>query len=281
MVWRLSTVGACGSLGRSANAQVGVFLAYTSAKGMAFIDRALCLPRAWTSDRSRCAAAGVPAGTAFATKVALATQMLARAFTAGVPARGVPARGVVADCLYGRVHPLRRWLEAQGRPHVLGVMPGQVVTHDGRPQRATALVGSVPSEAWVRRSAGTGSQGERVHEWACVPLTEAAPAGMGRWLLVRRTLRDPTDLAYVRAYGPAETAPEELVRIAGRRWSVEEGFAQAKGEVGLDQYEVRRWTAGHRHITLCLLAQAYLASVCAQAQTISAGAASKGGRSGP
>jgi SRSO17 transposase len=266
----------CGSLGRSANAQVGVFLAYTSAKGVAFIDRALYLPRTWTSDRARCAAAGVPTGTAFATKVSLAQRLLARAFAAGVP-----ARWVVADCLYGRVHQLRRWLERQGRPHVLGVMPGQVVTHDGRPQRATALVASLPPEAWVPCSAGSGSQGERVHDWACVRLSEEAPAGMGRWLLVRRTPRDPTALAYFRAYGPRQTTPEDLVRIAGRRWSVEEGFAQAKGEVGLDQYEVRRWTAWHRHITLCLLAQAYLAVVCAQARADPGGAAPKGGCSGP
>jgi SRSO17 transposase len=266
----------CGSLGRSANAQVGVFLAYTSAKGVAFIDRALYLPRVWTSDHARCAAAGVPAGTTFATKVSLAKQMLARAFSAGVP-----ARWVVADCLYGRVHHLRRWLEAQGRPHVLGVMPGQVVTYDGRPQRAKVLAASLPPAAWVPRSAGWGSQGERVHDWACVPLSEAAPVGMGRWLLVRRTPRDPTDLAYFRAYGPAATPPEELVRVAGRRWSVEEGFAQAKGEVGLDHYEVRRWTAWHRHITLCLLAQAYLAGVCGQARETPISAASKGGRSGP
>jgi SRSO17 transposase len=266
----------CGSMGRSANAQVGVFLAYTSDKGVAFIDRALYLSRAWTKDGARCAAAGVPGDTAFATKVSLAQRMLARAFAAGVP-----ARWVVADCLYGRVHHLRRWLEAQGQPHVLGVMPGQVVVHDGRPQRATALVASLPAEVWVPRSAGPGSQGERVHDWACVPLTEEAPAGMGRWLLVRRTPRDPTDLAYFRAYGPAETTPEELVRIAGRRWSVEEGFAQAKGEVGLDQYEVRRWTAWYRHITLCLLAHAYLAAVCAQARETTAAVASKGGPRAP
>ena len=100
---------------------------------------------------------------------------------------------------------------------------------------------------------------------------------MGRWLLVRRTLRDPTDLAYFRAYGPAATPPEELVRIAGRRWSIEEGFAQAKGEVGLDHYEVRRWTAWYRHITLCLLAQAYLAVVRAHAQERQERARPKGG----
>ena len=265
----------CGSMGRSANAQVGVFLAYTSDKGLAFIDRELYLPRAWTKDRMRCAAAGVPAGVGFATKAALAQQLLARALTAGVP-----ARWVVADCLYGRVHHLRRWLEAQGQAHVLGIMPGQVVAQDGQSQRARVLVAHLPADAWVRRSAGTGSQGERVHDWACVPLSEEAPEGMGRWLLVRRTLHNPTELAYFRAYGPRDTTAEEVVQIAGRRWSIEEGFAQAKGEVGLDHYEVRRWTAWYRHITLCLLAQAYLAVVRVAAQEHPARADQKGGLRG-
>jgi SRSO17 transposase len=262
----------CGSLGRSANAQVGVFLAYTSSTGVAFIDRALYLPRCWTADRARCAAAGVPAGTGFATKVSLAQQMLARAFAAGVP-----ARWIVADCLYGRVHHLRRWLEAQGRAHVLGVMPGQVVTYEGRSQRAKVVAASLPAETWVRRSAGAGSQGERVHDWACVPLSEAAPEGMGRWLLVRRSLQDSTDLAYFRAYGPAGAPPDALVQIAGRRWAIEEGIAQAKGEVGLDHYEVRRWTAWYRHVTLCLLVHAYLSAVRVQAQERQSGRAQKGG----
>lgn len=100
---------------------------------------------------------------------------------------------------------------------------------------------------------------------------------MGRWLLVRRTLRDPTEVAYFRAYGPADTPPEELVRIAGRRWAIEESFAQAKGEVGLDQYEVRRWMAWHRHVTLCLLAQAYLAIMSAHARALQDCATPKGG----
>jgi len=224
----------CGTLGHSANGQVGVFLAYGSARGVAFIDRALYLPQRWTADRGRCSAAGVPPGVRFATKVTLAKRLLARAFAAGVP-----AGWVVADCPYGRAHHFRHWLEGQGRAHVVGVLPAQVVAHAGRRQRAMALAPSLPVEAWVRRSAGVGSQGERVHDWACVPLEEAAPAGMGRWLLVRRPPQAPEECAYFRAYGPVDTPAAELVRVAGARWAVEEGFAQAKGEVGLDQYEVR------------------------------------------
>ena len=255
----------CGTLGRSANAQVGVFLAYGSERGVAFIDRALYLPRAWTKDRSRCAAAGVPSGVGFATKVTLAKRLLGRAFAAGVS-----ARWVVADCLYGRAHHFRHWLEEQGQPQVVGVLPDQVVVHEGRRQRARALAASLPAAVWVRRSAGGGSQGDRVHDWACVPLDEEAPEGMCRWLLVRRPLDAPEECAYFRAYGPVATTAEELVRVAGTRWAVEEALAQAKGDVGLDQYEVRRWEAWHRYVTLCLLGHAYLAAVCASARTAAA-----------
>src|SRR6185312_2886918 len=133
-------------------------------------------------------------------------------------------------------------------------------------RRATAVVEALPSEVWVRQSAGAGCQGERIHDWACVPLSEAAPSGWARWLLVRRSVSAPTECAYFRAYGPATTPREELVRLAGLRWAIEEGFAQAKGEVGLDHYEVRNWSAWYRQITLCLLAHAALAVTCALAR---------------
>jgi SRSO17 transposase len=252
----------CGTLGRSANAQVGVFLAYGSARGAAFLDRALYLPRVWTKDRSRCAAAGVPSEVGFATKVTLAKRLLGRAFGAGVA-----SRWVVADCLYGRAHHFRHWLEERRQAYVVGVLPDQAVMYDGRRQRAKALAASLPAAVWVRRSAGGGSQGDRVHDWACVPLAEAAPAGLRRWLLVRRPLDAPQKCAYFRAYGPAATTTAELVQVAGARWAVEEALAQAKGDAGLDQYEVRRWAAWHRYVTLCLLAHAYLAAVCAAART--------------
>ncbi len=256
----------CGTLGQTANAQVGVFLAYRSCHGTAFIDRALYLPRAWTQDRARCTAAGVPMAVGFATKVALAKQVLAHAFTSAVP-----AQWVVADSFYGRAHHFRQWLEGQGRAHVVGILPTQVVVDEGRRQRAKAVATSLPAEAWVPRSAGTGSQGARVHAWACVALTEAAPLEMGHWLLVRQALDAPEQIAYYRAYGPVDTQADELVHVAGMRWSIEEGFAQAKGEVGLDQYEVRRWDAWYRHITLCLLAHAYLVVVRTQARDAAGG----------
>lgn len=251
----------CGPVGRTANCQVGVFLGYASARGIAFLDRALYLPQAWAHDAVRRAETGVPKDVRFATKTELAKRMLARAFAAAVP-----ARWIVADSLYGRGHRFRRWLEQQERAYVVGILPAQVVGCHGRRQRASALAASLPTEAWVRRSAGEGSQGPRVHDWACISLSEQAAAGMARWLLVRRSLEDPTAQDYFRAYGPADTPEEELVRVAGMRWAIEEGFGQSKGEVGLDQYEVRGWQAWHRQITLCLLVHAALAVLCASAR---------------
>jgi SRSO17 transposase len=180
----------------------------------------------------------VPPTLGCATKGTLANRLLARAVTAGGA-----VRWVVADCLYGRAHHFGGWLEGQGQAYVVGVLPDQRVVYAGRQQRATAVAGQVPAEAWGRRSAGTGAQGERVQDWACVAREAAAPAGMGRWLLVRRPLEAPEDCADFRAYGPAQTAAAPLVHVAGERWAVEEAFAQATGEGGLDQYEVRRWAA--------------------------------------
>jgi SRSO17 transposase len=241
----------CGTAGATTNCQVGVFLGYASRHGMAFLDRALYLPRSWTNDRTRCTAAGVPEEVGFATKVALAKTLLARADEANVA-----TRWLVADNFLGRAHHFRTWLEDKEQAHVVGVRPAQVVVHDGQRQRAKALAERLPADIWVRRSAGAGSQGDRVHEWAVITLSGACVDGMRRWLLVRRSPTDPTDCAYFRAFGPSDTTADELVRIGGMRWAIEEGFAQAKGEVGLDHYEVRRWDAWHRFVTLGLLAHA-------------------------
>ena len=244
-----------GAVGGTANAQVGVFLAYASAKGTAFVDRALYLPRAWAHDPARRAEAGVPAAVRFATKLTLAQRLLARAFAAGVP-----ARWVAGDAAYGRSHAFRRWLEARGRAYALSVPADPRRLRRGRAARRwPSGPRACPAAAWRPRSAGTGVQGERVDAWACLPLEEATAPGWRRWLLVRRWGVDPDDLAFYVAYGPEDTPEAELVRVCGMRWQVEEGFAQAKGEVGLDQYEVRTWTAWHRFVTLALLAHAYLA----------------------
>ncbi len=250
-----------GTAGKRENCQVGVFLCYASKEGSAFIDRALYLPREWTDDPERLSEASVPEGVGFATKGELAKGMLRRAFEAGVP-----ARWIVADTVYGMSRGLRGWLEKKERSYVLAVTSSKGIYHEGHQRQARKVAQSLPEESWVRASAGTGSKGERLYDWARVALPESEAyycegVRAGRWLLMRRSIAEPEEIAYYLCYGPARTSAHELIRIAGRRWQIEDSFAQAKGESGLDEYEVRKWDGWHRHITLCLLAHAYLAVV--------------------
>jgi SRSO17 transposase len=247
-----------GTAGDTVNCQVGVFLAYASRDGAAFIDRALYLPQEWTEDRVRRAEAGIPEETGFATKIDLAQRMLARAFEAGVP-----ARWVVADAFYGRSHELRRWLEERGRAYALMIPKTNAVRYQGRRELA---------EQVGERLSGAPSLGP----WACLELSEACAAGMRRWLLVRCDATDPDEHRYFLAYGPEAAGVDELVRVCETRWQIEQCLAEAKGEVGLDHYEVRQWNAWHRHATLCLLAHAYLVVTRLAARREEAGDGEKG-----
>ena len=243
-----------GTAGKRENCQVGVLLCYASKKGAAFIDRALYLPHEWAEDPARREEAGVPEEVRFATKGKLAKEMLRRALEAGVP-----AGWVLADTVYGTARGLRGWLEERGRWYVLAVPGTQGVYHDGRQRQARAVAKQLSEEAWFRASAGKGSKGERPYDWACVPLPDPDRTEAGRWLLLRRGIDEPEEeYAYYLAYGPAGTLAYEPIRIAGRRWSIEDGFEAAKGEVGLEEYEVRKWDGRQRHVTLCLLAHAFL-----------------------
>jgi SRSO17 transposase len=260
-----------GTAGRIENCQIGVFLAYASRHGRAFLDRELYLPQGWSSDPERRRAAGVPANVSFQTKPQLARRMLARAFAAGVP-----ATWVTGDEVYGNDGQFRRWLEGEARAYVLAVARSHRVWDDGFVQRrVAALVADLPAEAWHRITVGAGSKGPRVYDWACGRLLSVTEAGWAQWLLVRRSLSEPADLAFYRVFAPADTPLAEMVRVTGTRWSIEESFERAKGEVGLDQYEVRRYDAWYRHITLCLLAHAFLEVTRAAANR------DVGGRGGP
>jgi len=243
-----------GTAGDTVNCQVGVFLAYASEKGAAFVDRALYLPKAWTGDPARREEAGVLEGVVFRNKVELAEGMLERAFEAGVP-----ARWVVADSFYGRSHSFREWLEERGRPYAVMVPKTNAVPLGGRKKKVEQHVERLPKEAFSEVRPARDGGGGRPWEWACLDLEADPEKGMRRWLLVRRGTADPEDLGFYQAYGPEGTTVAELVGVCQDRWAVEECFAEAKGEVGLDHYEVRRWDAWHRHVTLCLLAHAFLA----------------------
>jgi SRSO17 transposase len=251
-----------GTAGGRANCQIGVFLLYASSKGAAFIDRKLYLPEEWTQDRVRCREAGIPDAVSFATKGELARAMLARAFAAGVR-----VQWVVGDTIYGSDE-LRTWLERQQQAYVLAVAETHPVWNEGRAQSAGLVAALLPQEAWTPLSAGEGSQGPRMYTWAWLEVDAEPEARQGRrsWILIRRSLSDPSKRAYYRVWGPPETSLSEVVQVAGRRWTSEEGLEEAKGEVGLDHYEVRTWRGWYRHITLALLAHALLVVLRAHAE---------------
>jgi SRSO17 transposase len=249
----------CGALGKVANCQVGVFLGYAGPKGHAGLDRALYLPREWLADPARGRKVGVPPGLAHRTKPQLALELLERALDGGVP-----TQWVVADEIYGSDGKLRRALEGRGQAYVLAVRsnekpstwppcgpPGQVAVAD--------LAAAAPAGAWRRLSCGEGAQGPRLYDWAYVPLRPALRDGWVHAVLLRRHPARTEELAYYLVYAAVDTPLEEIVRAAGTRWTIEEVFKLAKGQVGLDQYEVRSWHGWHRHITLALLALAALA----------------------
>src|SRR3954447_8013773 len=252
-----------GTAGRIENCQIGVFLAYASGKGRTFLDRELYVPQEWAADAERRQEAAVPDTVAFRTKPQLAQAMLERALDAGVP-----AAWVTGDEVYGGDRRLRVWLEERQMPHVLAVKRTEPLwtRTSWRQVAAQTLAAEVPAEEWQRLSAGEGAKGPRLYDWARVPIRALPEPGWDYWLLVRRSLADPTDRAYYVCFGPAETPLEQLVQVAGTRWAIEESFETAKGEVGLDQYEVRRWPGWYRHITLALLAHAYLTVTRAQAK---------------
>ncbi|MGJ6970128.1 IS701 family transposase [Streptosporangium sp. G11] len=244
-----------GTAGRTENCQIGVFLAYATAHGRALIDRELYLPASWTDDRTRCRQAGVPDHIPFATKHQLAKTMLTRALEAGVP-----FRWFTADEAYGQAKSLRFWLEQRDVFHVLATRRNDsVISMALRDERVDELVAALPAQAWRRRSCGPGAHGQRRYAWARVAIRPWREAGRGHWVLARRSLTDPAEIAYYVCYGPARTTLDELLKVAGSRWAVEECFQAAKNETGLDHYQVRTYTGWYRHITLSMLAHAYLA----------------------
>lgn len=243
-----------GTAGRTENCQIGVFAAYVSVNGHALVDRQLYLPRSWIEDRDRCRAAGIPDEVDFATKPRMAIGMLQRLLDAGAP-----FRWVTADEAYGQAKYLRVWLEERDIAYVLAIRRDEVML--GRESSAAMWaddLAELPARTWRRLSCGAGAHGQRLYDWARVAVGPDWTNGYGRWVLARRSIADPTDLAYYVCYAPARTSLAELVRIAGRRWPIEECFQQAKNEAGLDQYQVRDWRAWYAHITLSMAAHALL-----------------------
>ncbi|MGH8276781.1 MAG: IS701 family transposase [Steroidobacteraceae bacterium] len=256
-----------GTAGRIENSQVAVYLTYAGERGHAMIDRELYLPKSWTEDPDRCTEAGVPADIEFLTKPALATGMLTRALNAGVP-----ARWVAGDEVYGADPTLRRELETYQIGYVLAIGCDRRVPTAAGLIRADTVTARLPKWAWQRLSAGPGAKGQRYYDWALVELTppdHACAEDVNTecwWLLVRRNPRSG-ELAFYRCYSPEPVPLRELVRVAGRRWTVEESFQTGKGLAGLDEHQVRCWTSWRRWTLLAMTANALLAVIAANEHT--------------
>lgn len=273
-----------GTAGRIENCQVGVFLAYAADRGHAFLDRELYLPAEWTEDTARRERAGVPTDVTFQTKPELAQQMLARALDGGVE-----AAWVVADAVYGDSRRLGMMLEDRKQPYVLTCSGKAYVWAGWQQHRVGDILAALqqgeraPIDAegdWHRLSAGDGAKGPRLYDWRRLPLNPPQQDGFERWLLVRRSIAEPDEVTAYTVFAPTGTSLETLAQVAGSRWQVELGFEEAKGEVGLDDYEVRSWHGWYRHITFALVAHATLAAMRRTGQAIDASIATpteKGG----
>lgn len=244
-----------GTAGRTENCQIGTFLTYASPYGRTLIDRELYLPQSWTDDRDRCRAAAVPDEVGFATKPEQARLMLQRALDAGVL-----FSWFTADEAYGQNPGLRSWLEACDVFYVMATRKDQQVASGlFTTSRVDQMIAKVPAGAWKRRSCGDGAHGPRIYDWVTVPIRRDFGPNRRGWVLARRSVTDPTEIAYYLCHGPRGTRLRELVRVAGARWAVEETFQTSKNEVGLDHYQVRRYDAWYAHITLAMAAMAFLA----------------------
>jgi len=254
-----------GSAGKITNCQIGVFAAYVSHRGHAFIDRALYLPKSWTSDPARLDVVHVPAETRFATKPALAVQMIARAIETDVP-----FAWVAADCVYG-VGDVEQALRRAGKGYVLGVSSNHHFgSWVGKPTvvgTAAQIAQDLDPAAWQRLSAGDGTKGARLHDWAYLELADIEGTDCGeernlwtRGLLIRRHIADG-ELAFFTTWCPAGTGVDALVHVEGRRWAIEDSFETTKNELGLDHNETRSWHGWHRHVSLVMLAFAMMAAI--------------------
>lgn len=241
-----------GTAGRIENCQLGVFLTYVSSRGRALIDRELYLPKSWTEDRKRCEEAGIGADVEFATKPELARRMLERLLDAGAD-----VEWFTADEAYGDNPGLRSWCEQAALNYVMAISCDHHFSTPAGKTRADELARSAGSQGWQRLSAGEGSKGHRLYDWLL--LDPGVPGG--QQLLVRRSISKPAELAYYICHSTYPAPIAELVRVAGSRWAVEETFQFTKNETGLDHYQVRKYEAWYRHITLSMLAAAFLTTL--------------------
>jgi SRSO17 transposase len=257
----------CGTTDRLENCQVGVFLAYASRLGHTLLDRELYLPLRWTLDRKRCQEAGIPTSVRFQTKCEQARQMIERLWKARIP-----FSWVVADTVYGGNLDLRIWLESHQYSYVLAVACTEAVeirTGEGRKRMTVAQAEALlfHAEDWQQLSMSHGTKGPRLFDWAVMPMLHQCEEDGRHFLLIRRRLDDPSEKTYYFVFAPLGTTLVEMVKAIGQRWCIEECFETGK-DMGLEDYEVRCWTAWYRHITLVMIVQACLAGICAAARML-------------
>jgi SRSO17 transposase len=241
-----------GTAGRIENCQIGVFLGWAAQRGSTLIDRELYVPKEWYEDTQRCRRVHISEDRVFLTKLDLAQQMIERALQAGFQ-----PSWTTADEVYGKSYSFRSFLEERHLSYVVAVPKNQSICRGFDKSPAYTVLSSLKEEDWVTLSCGLGSKGPRDYQWACLSLNCPNPE-YRRWLLLRRSLNNPDDIAYYLVFAPPHTSLADIVQAAGQRWHIEECFQSAKGEVGLDQYEVRNYTGWYRHITLSMLAHALL-----------------------
>ena len=259
----------CGCTGQVENCQVGVFLSYVTALGHGLIDRELYLPDDWCADPARRQAAHIPEAARFATKPELGQRMIQRA-----QAAGLPIRWVVADTVYGHSSDLRLWLEEQGYAYALAVPSSEAVCVQTPTGLLLKDVASIAQQAlraqdWQRLSQSQGTKGERLFDWARLPFVQGGIVDGRHWLVVRRCLDDPNELAYYLVWAPLDTPLSTMVQAIGGRWHIEEDLEASKA-LGLDHYEVRSYLGWYRHITLVLLASAFLLDITVQSHLTAA-----------
>lgn len=241
-----------GTAGRIENCQVGVFLSYATSQGRALIDRELYIPQDWFEDKLRCKEAGIPDSVTFKKKPELAQGMLQRAFD-----NQIRPAWVLGDEVYSS-YKLRAFLEGYLQPYVLAVASNCTVTIGFAQHKANELLNSVEPDEWQTISAGSGSKGLRYYQWTRMVINSDSQDGWERWLLIRKNIKVQNDVAFYIAFAPNSKSLQDMAKAAGSRWTIEECFEMAKGEVGLDQYEVRSWVGWYRHITFAMLALAFL-----------------------
>lgn len=244
-----------GTAGRVENCQVGVFLSYSTKKCRALIDRELYIPEGWFEDKERCSQAGIPESLTFKKKPQLALEMLKRTFL-----NRIKPTWVVGDEVYG-CHYLRAWLEENEQQYAMAVANNYPISIGLNQYKAKDFSDKAKPNDWKIISAGTGSKGERNYKWYQLKINSLSLEGWSRHLILRKGLKNNDDIAYYIAFTKNNTSLESTVLAIGSRWKIEECFEMAKGEVGLDQYEVRSWRGWYRHITLSMFSLSFLVKV--------------------